>query len=79
MSENTEPREQVRTRYAQAATAVTTGTRNADLLVEETPASSCCALPAAEDTGSDSDSSRRDRAELRRGPLRRGHRRRAPA
>lgn len=56
MSENTELREQVRTRYAQAATAVTTGTRNADLLVEETPASSCCAPAAAEDTGSDSDS-----------------------
>ena len=42
MSENTELREQVRARYAQAATAVSTGTRNAHLLAEEIPASSCC-------------------------------------
>ncbi|WP_449280369.1 arsenite methyltransferase [Leucobacter sp.] len=55
MSENTELREQVRARYAQAATAVTRGTRNADLLAEETPAGSCCAnTPAAEETDSDS-------------------------
>ncbi|GAB2564061.1 arsenite methyltransferase [Leucobacter ruminantium] len=51
MSQNTELREQVRDRYAQAATAVATGTRNADLLTEETPAGSCCAsAPAAEET-----------------------------
>lgn len=55
MSENTELREQVRARYAQAASDVTGGTRNADLLIEETPASSCCSsVPAAEGTGSDS-------------------------
>lgn len=57
MSENTELREQIRARYAQAATAVTGGTRNADLLIEETPVSSCCSsVPAAEGTGSDSGS-----------------------
>ena len=54
MSANTELREQVRARYAQAATAVTTGTRNADLLVEETPVASCCSPTAAEDTDADS-------------------------
>lgn len=43
MSENTELREQVRARYAQAATAVKAGTRNADLLVEDQCCgSSCC-------------------------------------
>lgn len=46
-NENTELREQVRARYAQAATAVTTGTRNADLLVEETSVSSCCSSTSA--------------------------------
>src|SRR5690625_1739928 len=57
MSENTELREQVRARYAQAATAVTTGTRNAELLAEETPAGSCCAsTSAAEETDSGSGS-----------------------
>ena len=54
MSENTELREQVRARYAQAATAVTTGTRNADLLTEESPVGSCCSPATAEDTGSGS-------------------------
>lgn len=55
MSENTELREQVRARYAQAATAVTRGTRNADLLAEETPAGSCCAsTPAVEEADSGS-------------------------
>ncbi|MFX4271409.1 arsenite methyltransferase [Propionibacteriaceae bacterium Y1685] len=44
MSENTEALvEQVRTRYARAATAVTTGTRNVDLLAEESIDASCCA------------------------------------
>lgn len=38
MNDETELREQVRARYAQAATAVQAGTRNADLLVEGT----CC-------------------------------------
>lgn len=37
-SDNAELREQVRARYARAATAVKSGTRNADLLVED----SCC-------------------------------------
>src|SRR5699024_8564037 len=46
-NENTELREQVRARYAQAATAVTTGTRNAGLLVEETSVSSCCSSTSA--------------------------------
>src|SRR5690625_6177341 len=46
-NENTELREQVRARYAQAATAVTTGTRNADLLAEETSVSSCCSSTSA--------------------------------
>src|SRR5699024_253439 len=41
-NENTELREQVRARYAQASTAFTTGTRNAGLLIEETYVSSCC-------------------------------------
>lgn len=57
MSENTELREQIRARYAQAATAVTTGTRNADLLAEETPVASCCSSTVAgEDSASDSGS-----------------------
>lgn len=56
MSENTELREQVRARYAQAATAVATGTRNADLLAEETPVASCCSPTAVEDTESNSQS-----------------------
>src|SRR5699024_7000202 len=56
-NENTELREQVRARYAQAATAVTTGTRNAALLTEETPVSSCCSsTTAAEGTEPDSGS-----------------------
>jgi len=56
MSENTELREQVRARYAQAATAVTSGTRNADLLAEESPAGSCCAPAAtAEETTTSSE------------------------
>src|SRR5690606_8888736 len=38
MTEDAELREQVRRRYAGAATAVTAGTRNADLLAED----SCC-------------------------------------
>ena len=43
MSENTELREQVRVRYAQAATAVTFGPRNGDLLVEDACCgTSCC-------------------------------------
>lgn len=46
MSQDAELREQVRRRYAQAATAVTTGSRNADLLVED----SCCSA-AAESCG----------------------------
>ncbi|SNU01355.1 Methyltransferase domain-containing protein [Ruaniaceae bacterium KH17] len=42
-NESTGLREQVRARYAQAATAVKTGTRNADLLVEDQCCgSSCC-------------------------------------
>src|SRR5690625_6212752 len=58
MSENTELREQVRARYAQAATAVSTGTRNADLLVEETPVSSCCSsTPATEGSNEAADES----------------------
>lgn len=55
MSENTTHdgsslREQVRTRYAQAATAVTNGTRNADVLVEDSccgPADSSCGANAS--------------------------------
>jgi len=47
---NTGLREQVRARYAQAANAVKSGTRNADLLVEENccgpTASSCCGTTA---------------------------------
>jgi len=52
MSENTELREQVRARYAQAATAVKSGTRNADLLVEDACCgTSCCGGdPASRDT-----------------------------
>ncbi|WP_029088995.1 arsenite methyltransferase [Brevibacterium album] len=46
MSQNTELREQVRLRYAQAAAAVAGGTRNADLLAEETPPSYCCTSPS---------------------------------
>ncbi|MDR0432070.1 MAG: arsenite methyltransferase [Bifidobacteriaceae bacterium] len=41
MSDTTELREQVRARYAQAATAVKDGARNADLLTED----SCCTPP----------------------------------
>lgn len=52
MSENTELREQVRARYAHAATAVKSGTRNADLLVEDACCgTSCCGgQPADRDT-----------------------------
>lgn len=43
MSENNELREQVRSRYAGAARAVASGTRNVDLLVEDGfRAASCC-------------------------------------
>lgn len=51
MSQEPELREQVRARYAEAAPAVTTGTRNADLLVEDSccgpAASSCCDTSAS--------------------------------
>ncbi|EIE97030.1 arsenite methyltransferase [Saccharomonospora glauca] len=57
MSENTELREQVRARYAQAATAVATGTRNADLLAEETQPSSCCASTSTGEERTDADQS----------------------
>src|SRR5690625_3656828 len=52
MSENTELREQVRARYAQAATAVKSGTRNADLLAAAAcrGTSGCGAAPASRDT-----------------------------
>lgn len=49
MSENTELREQVRARYAKAASAVKAGTRNVDLLVEDGfRAASCCGDTAAD-------------------------------
>ena len=62
MSENTESasenaglREQVRARYAGAATAVTAGTRNANLLIEDSccgpAASSCCGTTAERSFG----------------------------
>ncbi|MBS1698378.1 MAG: arsenite methyltransferase [Actinobacteria bacterium] len=52
MTENDELREQVRARYAGAATAVKAGTRNADLLVEDACCgTSCCGgAPAERDT-----------------------------
>lgn len=57
MSDNTELREQVRDRYAQAATAVRSGTRNADLLAEDgCCGTSCCgAAPAERDIAQPSD------------------------
>ncbi|WP_120005535.1 arsenite methyltransferase [Nesterenkonia muleiensis] len=53
---DTQLREQVRTRYAQAATAVTTGTRNAELLVEE---GSCCGPSASPCHGGSASTERR--------------------
>lgn len=57
MSENTELREQVRARYAQAATAVTTGTRNANLLPEENQHGTCRTPPASVDSTSEPEDS----------------------
>lgn len=57
MSENTELRKQVRDRYAQAATAVANGARNAELLLEESQPDRCCSVAHPSDGEATSNSS----------------------
>lgn len=60
MSENEDVRERVRARYAGAATAVKAGTRNANLLVED----SCCGPAATSCCGATAPAERRFGADL---------------